>query len=123
MARLGHGCGRIVQDAASDMFSTIIAGGNANGYRANQVELLDDGASSWRYGPSLPYYSNGAPMVEDQRGGVLYVGGDVGGYNSAIYRLRHAKAQWETLASTIPTPRMWHTAFLVPEEAVKCKPI
>ena len=105
------------------MFSTIIAGGNANGYRANQVELLDGGATSWRYGPALPYFTNGAPMVNDQRGGVVYVGGDVGGYNNLIYRLRHAKAQWETLPSTIATPRMWHAAFLVQEEVVKCQPI
>ena len=121
VGRLGHGCGRIVQGVASEKYSTIIAGGT-NGGLLNQVEILDDGATSWRYGPSLPVATNGAPMVEDQRGGVLYVGGDKSGYSNSIYRLRHAGAQWESLASTIATPRVWHSAFLVPDELVNCQP-
>ena len=121
VGRLGHGCGRIVQGVASEKYSTIIAGGT-NGGLLNQVEILDDGAISWRYGPSLPVATNGAPMVEDQRGGVLYVGGDKSGYSNSIYRLRHAGAQWESLASTIATPRVWHSAFLVPDELVNCQP-
>ena len=122
VGRSGHGCGRIVQGIASDKYSTIIAGGT-NGGTLNQVEILDDGATSWWYGPSLPFATFGAPMVEDQRGGILYVGGAKGVLSSIIYRLRHAGAQWETLASIITTPRVWHSAFLVPDELVSCQPI
>ena len=122
VGRYGHGCGRIVQGAGSEKYSTIIAGGN-NGAYLSQVEILDDGSASWRYGPSLPASTSGAPMVEDQRGGVLYVGGDKSGYSNIVYRLRHAYAQWEALATTIATPRVWHSAFLVPDELVNCQPI
>jgi len=122
VGRYGHGCARIVQGVASEKYSTIIAGGT-NGALLNQVEILDDGASNWRYGPNLPVATSGAPLVEDQRGGVLYVGGDKGGYSNTIYRLRHAGAQWEALATTIATPKVWHSAFLVPDELVNCQPI
>ena len=119
VGRYGHGCGRIVSGVAGEGYSTIIAGGYNAGL-LNQVEILDDGATSWRYGPSLPAATNSAPMVEDQTGGVLYVGGYSGSFTNIIFRLRHAKAQWETLASTIATPRMWHSAFLVPNDLVNC---
>ena len=125
VARFAHGCGRIAQGAASDKYSTIIVAGK-NGNLLKQVEFLDDGATSWRNGPDLPVATQGAPVVEDQRGGIIYVGGDrdiPGPFSSIIYRLRHAGAQWETLASKITTPRVWHSAFLVPDELVSCQPI
>ena len=121
VGRYGHGCGRIVRGVAGEGYSTIIAGGY-NGGILNQVEILDDGSMSWRYGPSLPTASYGAPMVEDQTGGVIYVGGYTGSYTNMIYRLRYAGAQWEALASKIATPRMWHSAFLVPIDLVNCQP-
>jgi hypothetical protein len=62
-------------------------------------------------------------MVDDQRGGVLYVGGDIGGYTNIIYRLRHTAALWEAIPSKIATPRIWHSAFLVPDEVVDCQPV
>jgi len=123
VARLAHGCGRIVQGVGSNKYSTIIAGGgNSVGY-LNQVELLDDGAPSWRNGPNLPYATMGGAVVEDQRGGILFVGGEKGGYTGNIYRLRHAGAQWESLASSLSIPKMYPSAFLVPDELVNCRPV
>jgi hypothetical protein len=40
VGRFGHGCGRIIQGIASEKYSTIIAGGNTFGYRANQGQML-----------------------------------------------------------------------------------
>jgi hypothetical protein len=63
-------------------------------------------------------------MVEDQRGGVICVGGFIGDYSNAIiYRLRHIAAQWEAIPSKMATPRFWHSAFLVPDEVVDCQPV
>jgi hypothetical protein len=121
--RFGHGCGRIVQGINSEKYSTIIAGGIAPLYRSALVEILDDGATNWRSGPNLPKATMTAPMVDDQRGGVLYVGGDIGGFTNVIYRLRHAAANWEVVPSKIAIPRSWHSAFLVPDELTNCQPI
>ena len=67
VGHFGHGCGIIVQGVASDKYSIIIAGGT-NGGLLNQVEILDDGGTSWRHGPNLPFATCCAPMVENQRG-------------------------------------------------------
>ena len=95
VARYSHGCGRIVQGVASEKFSTIIVGGNTGGALSKRVEFLDDGATSWRNGPDLQVPTQGAPIVKDQRGGIIFVGGDKGAYSNIIYRLRHAGAQLE----------------------------
>jgi hypothetical protein len=65
-------------------------------------------------------------MVDDPRGGVIYVGGGTfTGSPNVLYRLRHADqgANWEALASKIVTPRVWHSAFLVPDDLADCSPI
>jgi hypothetical protein len=62
-------------------------------------------------------------MVDDQRGGVLFVGGDIAGYTNFIFHLQHIAAQWEAIPSKMATPRFWHSAFLVPDEVVDCQPI
>ncbi len=65
-----------------------------------------------------------APLVNDPRGGVIYVSGalDNGIKSAKLYRLRHAgfDAQWEPLANQLLAPRGWGVAFLVPNEIANC---
>jgi len=61
-----------------------------------------------------------------QHDGVIYVGGlSPYGIDAKLYRLRHAGigAQWELLANQLLVPRIWHTAFLVPDEIANCTSI
>jgi hypothetical protein len=53
IGRNGHSCARIRQNGSSQSFSIIVVGGYnfyAGGHM-NSVEILDEGASSWRPGP------------------------------------------------------------------------
>ena len=51
--RNGHSCARISQNGSSQAFSIIVVGGYNfySGGHMSSVEILDEGASSWRPGP------------------------------------------------------------------------
>jgi len=117
----GHSCGRIRKDSSSNQFSVIVVGGYfASGF----VEVLDEGATKWRYGPSPVYGNHYGALVEDSAGGVILVGGrtDYTAYLDTLYRLSHAGEgnEWIKLPQKLKDPRSFHTAFLVPDDVVSC---
>ena len=119
--RFGHGCERILRSSKAQEFSSIVVGGT-NGILLSSVEILDDHSSFWRSGPSLPTGTYSAPLVSDPRGGVIYIGGDIGVLTPNIYRLRNLDlgSTWELLPHKLTTPRQWHTAFLMPDDLFQC---
>ena len=107
--------------------SIIVAGGYVyNGAVVGHVsvEILDEGANSWRPGPSMPAPKWAGALVEDQRGGVVFVGGykalNVGTAN--IYRLRHGgpTARWEVLAQNLRQNNYGFVGLIIPDHLTNC---
>lgn len=120
--RYNHACGRLLKNQNSLILSTIIAGGT-NGGPMNSVEILDDDSGTWRAGPNLPVPTFGAPIFEDPRGGVIFIGGSTpNGYTGTLYRLRHAgmNANWETLAQISKLMYFNTVAIPIPDEIAQC---
>ncbi len=66
-----HSCARIHSDATGLQFSIIAASGYNNEAFLSSVEILDQGATSWRNGPKLPTNVLAGAMVEDPLGDVF----------------------------------------------------
>ncbi len=119
-----HSCGRIKRDKDSQETSTIVAGGWDESSNLSSVEILDEGSIEWRSGPELPFGIDNSQMVEDQKGGVVLIGG----YSPAnpnldtLYQLPHAgkDALWTKVEQNFKTGRKGHTAFFVPDTISVC---
>ena len=104
--------------------SIIVAGGYA-GSKFSSVEILDEGFNEWQTGPELPFGVVDSPMVEDQNGGVVLIGGQISssaGNLDTLYQLPHGgqDAVWTKMEQKMKTGRFWHTAFMVPDNFVDC---
>jgi hypothetical protein len=73
--RFYHSCGKIRRNKESQEMSIIVAGGYDVSYLSS-VEILDEGSNEWQTGPELPFGVIDSPMVEDQNGGVVLIGGE-----------------------------------------------
>jgi hypothetical protein len=118
-------CGKVRRSNNSQEFSIIVAGG-WDVFQQSSVEILDQGAEEWRKGPELPMKMYEAKMVEDQKGGVILVGGysnDIGPLETLLH-LPHGgeDAQWTEMDQKLNVGRKVHVAFLVPDNsnAVDC---
>jgi hypothetical protein len=113
--RMYHSCGKIRRDKDSQEMSIIVAGGNDNSYSLS-VEILNKGSDEWQRGPKLPFGIEQAQMVEDQKGGVVLIGGwsSKNGELDTLYQLPHGgqDAVWTEMEQKLKTRRSTHTAFL-----------
>ena len=78
------------------------------------VEIWDGLDETWRTGASLPVAVYGSPMIEHPNGGAVVIAA------KHLYLLPHAKGRWELMGQRIKHPRIWITAFLVPDDIVRC---
>jgi hypothetical protein len=122
-ARLSHSCSRIRKNAS--LYSIIVAGGSGPlSFYLSSVEILDEGANSWRDGPNLPIAITRAAMIEDPTGGVILIGGrsSTNSYLDSLYRLAHAgeDTQWVKLPQTLKVARSFLTAILIPDHIANC---
>jgi hypothetical protein len=120
--RIFHSCGRIQSNKQSLDMSIIVAGGFDTSYLPT-VEILGDGSNEWKTGPELPFGIGYGQMVEDQKGGVVLIGGYSSiSYSNTLYQLPHGgqDAVWTMMEQKLSTGRYAHTAFLVPDNIVEC---
>jgi hypothetical protein len=127
-----HSCGKIRRNKDSQEMSIIVAGGYHYPSYLLSVEILDEGSNEWQTGPKLPFEIDGSQMVEDQNGGVVFIGGysSPGGNLDTLYQLPHGgqDAVWTKMEqkmttgrnSQMKTARNDHTAFMVPDNIVNC---
>jgi hypothetical protein len=55
-------------------------------------------------------------LVEDPRGGVIMIGGNIGGsVTTSIYRLEHAESQWKLMIQELKNGRGFPAVFLIPD--------
>jgi hypothetical protein len=117
----GHSCARIRTDSTNNQFSVIVVGGY---FASKSVEVLDQGATEWRDGPSLKRGNHYGALVEDSAGGVILVAGrtDENPYLKTLFRLPNAgeDAEWIQLPQSLEKGKSLHTAFLVPDNIVSC---
>ncbi len=91
----------------------------------SSVEVLDDVTGTWRIGPSLPITITGASMIQDNKGGVILIGGysfQILKSLNTLYRLPHAAAQWELMPQRLRSTRTFLIAFLIPDNITNCTP-
>ena len=122
LARQYHACSRITNNSWNPKYSTIVVGG-FNVIYLDSVEILDDNANSWRNGPTLPISVSSLSLVEDQRGGVIALGGALpsGMVNDLLYRLRNSEAdKWELMPQKLKSPRKFFVAIIMPDYEVNC---
>jgi hypothetical protein len=119
-----HSCQRIKRNKESQEMSIIVAGGWDGSSYLSSVEILDEGYNEWQTGPELPLGIIASQMVEDQNGGVVFIGGESSsvGNLDTLYQLPHGgqDAVWTKMEQKMNTGRYWHTAFLVPDNIVDC---
>jgi hypothetical protein len=102
---------------------SIIVAGGFHGTFLSSVEILDEGSNEWRTGPELPYRIWHSQIVEDQKGGVVLIGGQFSvEYLDTIYQLPHGgqEAVWTKMEQKMKRGRHEHTALLVPDNIVDC---
>ena len=112
------------KDSQSNSFSIIAVGGNGMSI-LKSVEILDEGSNEWRFGPELPLGVSTAQLVQDQRGGVILVGGAKLGSAApldSIFQLPHggSDGRWVLMDQKLKVGRSVHSAFLVPDDIVDC---
>ena len=104
--------------------SIIVAGGDDGSSRLSSVEILDEGSNEWQTGSELPFGIDLSQMVEEQNGGVVFIGGesDTASYLDTLYQLSHGgqDANWTKMEQKMKTGRRWQTAFMVPDNIVDC---
>jgi hypothetical protein len=119
-----HSCGKIRRNKESEEMSIIVAGGVDGSSLLPSVEILDDGSNEWQTGPELPFGIDNSQMVEDQNGGVVLIGGLSSSilHLDTLYQLPHGgqDAMWIKMEQKMKTGRLWHTAFMVPDNIVDC---
>ncbi len=109
----------------SQEMSTIVAGGSDGTSYLSTVEILDEGSREWRKGPELPFGILYSQMVEDQKGGVVLIGGALqssANYLDTLLQLEHGGQDdvWTNMEQKLKTRRECHAAFLVPDHIVDC---
>jgi hypothetical protein len=119
-----HSCGKIRRNKDSQEMSIIVAGGFDGSSRLSSVEILDEGSNEWQAGPELPFGFALSQMVEEQKGGVVLIGGESSsvGKLDTLFQLPHGgnEAVWTKIEQKMNTGRFRHTAFLVPDNIVDC---
>jgi hypothetical protein len=126
ISRRLHSCGRIRRDNFSQEMTIIVAGGYHDGVSPilSSVEILNKSSNEWQSGPELPFNIDLSQMIEDQKGGVVLVGGRSSLYDKldTLYQLPHGgqDAVWTKMEQKLKTGRDYHTAFLVPDNIVDC---
>ncbi len=120
-----HSCGKIRRNKESQEMSIIVAGGDDGGSSyLSSVEILDEGSNEWQTGPELPFGISFSQMVEDQNGGVVFIGGysSLVGRRDTLYQLPHGGEDvvWTKMEQKMKTVRYKQTAFLVPDDLVDC---
>jgi hypothetical protein len=120
-----HSCGKIRRNKESQEMSIIVAGGYVHGSSyLSSVEILDEGSNEWQTGSELPFGIDLSQMVEEQNGGVVFIGGesDTASYLDTLYQLSHGgqDAVWTKMEQKMKTGRSYHTAFMVPDNIVDC---
>jgi hypothetical protein len=122
--RAGHSCGKIRRNKESQDCFIIVAGGNDGFSFLSSVEILDEGSNEWQTGTELPFGINYSQMVEDQNGGVILIGGRSNSVDNldTLYQFSHGgqDAVWTKMEQKMKTGRLYHTAFLVPDNSVDC---
>ncbi len=121
--RAAHSCGKIRRNKESQEMSIIVAGGYDGSSLLSSVEILDDGSNEWQTGPELPFGIWGSQMVEDQKGGVVLIGGEsLSDYHDTLLQLPHGgqDAVWTKMEQKMQKGRTLHTAFLIPDNIVDC---
>ncbi len=118
--RRNHSCGKIRRIKDSQEMSIIVAGGYDGSFILSSVEILDEGSNKWQTSPELPFGISSSPMVEDQNGGVVLIGGL--GNLDTLYQLPHGgqDAVWTKMEQKMKAKRHQQTAFLVPNNIVDC---
>jgi hypothetical protein len=119
-----HSCGKIRRNKESQEMSIIVAGGYDGSSILSTVEILDEGSNEWQTGPELLFGIRSAQMVENQNGGVILIGGRTSSDVDldTLYHLPHGgqDAVWTKMEQKMKIGRLWHTAFLVPDNIVDC---
>ncbi len=86
--------------------------------------ILREGSKEWQTGPELPFHIGYSQMVEDPNGGVVLIGGTTYSLDNldTLYKLIHAgqDGAWTKMKQKLMTGRVWHTAFLIPDNIVDC---
>jgi len=117
-------CGRIRRDQESQEMSIIVAAGDDQAAYLSSTEILDEGSNEWRTGPELPFGIFYSQMVEDQRGGVVLIGGRSPSttHLDTLFQLPHGgkNAVWTEMDQKLEMGRHAHTAFLVSDNIVDC---
>ncbi len=122
--RSGHSCGKIRRNKDSQEMSIIVAGGEYGISYLSSVEILHEGSNEWQTGPELPFGISESQMVEDQKGGVVLIGGRSSPFGSldTLFYLPHGDqdAVWTKMEQKMKTGRRLHTSFMIPDIIVNC---
>ena len=116
-------CARIKYNKVGSRFSVIVAAGWDGANYLSSSEVLDLETGKWRPGPELPILTRCSPMVEDEEGGVILVGGESKVEKTTkLFRLPHAGdgSKWTELPQKLKTGRSRHVAMLLPDNLVSC---
>jgi hypothetical protein len=122
-SRFYHSCQQIRRNQDIPNLSIIVVGGWDGSSELSSVEILDEDSNEWRTGPELPIAIRLSQMVEDQNGGVVFIGGRSSNANlDTLYQLPHGgqDAVWTKMDQTLKGERSEHTTFLVPDNIFKC---
>ena len=121
--RAVHSCGKIRRNKEGQEMSIIVADGYDGSYLSS-VEILDEGSNEWQTGFELPLEIYGSQMVEDQNGGVVFIGGLTSDDDilDTLYQLLLGgqDAVWTKMEQKMQTERNRHTAFLIPDNFADC---
>jgi hypothetical protein len=110
------GCSKIRIDGAS-LSETIIVAGDYS-YHGGSVEILDAEGNRWRPGPAIPREVYASKIFRDPSGGVvLIITDDLG---QAVWRLAHAKAQWEPLPNFTSLISISEPMLMIPDSLTNC---
>ena len=111
----------IKADDSSGSYSVIVIGGVGGIGGLDTVEILDEGATEWRFGENFPIIKYLSSAVEDRYGGVILIGGMNSDQSclqcsNRIYHLSHASSSWQLMEQTLESERSLHFSFLVTDE-------
>jgi N-acetylneuraminic acid mutarotase len=117
-------CGKIRSNKVGQEMSIIVAGGWNGSSALSSVEMLAEGSNLWQIGPELPFGIWRPQMIEDQNGGVVFIGGQSssGVYLDTLYQLPNGGqgAVWTKMNQKMKIGRWMHIAIMVPDSSVNC---